>query len=776
MESDKPDQYECIQCPAAKAPVAKMTSESRPPLYVASPPSVATDHQEAVLRERTSGESVTVRRSLFPSRPDAGVSLEIALAAAKARSHFHSRWLNEDNSTSEAPPPVVDTGQAKKHSHPTDACDTSRNSGRVKAVERLQEVPVKQEKVPSSKPPPLPTSDPPKKIVNDVSSKPTIDEPCKVSSEQPPKESVDGPSKVSSEQPSKAFADGPSKVSSEQPSKASSNEPSKVSSEQPSKASADGPLKVPSEQPPKVSVDGPSKDPTIASSKAAPEVTLPLTSIDDQSVNRRANDRPSLPTKPSHFPERPHSLALRSSFQPQATVKIRQTETVVVPEEVGRRPSSLPVVDVNQPKLPQENVDVTVSEDKRAAPVAAPRISRTKRQSKIPQQVPSEDQKPQQSLDGASKPFEVCVEQDDTGHGGRMPVPLKRTSLNSSSTELAAAAAPPKPPRRAVLPEPENEASSANRELEVQGGTVSQTPSAKTVDYPVDLNPFGDDDDKGTVKGLHAAVISSPAVPEVHVVKEKKSLNPFGDSDDELSDNDERLPKQQALPQRRLIPCDWYNKNLNPFSSDSDEEDEGSGHLKTPPEFPGDVEMNKEVPLSEKVEGRSVPRKKRAAPKPPSSGGPKATSESGFATPSPKLTPSGSPKSSGKSRAPKPPSPHPSHSRRHSSSPVSMRHTLSAQEAAQRISNWSDTSSSGVFQTPDSEGSRLSSVSGGSSVNTFGAWKKKKRRAPPLPIPQKRQVSSNMSWMMWQSTLDGSRCLRSSLFFNVLLSSSRKFR
>ncbi|KAK9504550.1 hypothetical protein O3M35_010863 [Rhynocoris fuscipes] len=172
-----------------------------------------------------------------------------------------------------------------------------------------------------------------------------------------------------------------------------------------------------------------------------------------------------------------------------------------------------------------------------------------------------------------------------------------------------------------------------------------------SIEYPDDLNPFGDEEDE-----------EDKIEEEVNQIKEssevKKSTNPFGsDSDDDDEENLENIKESDKLLMNNEQKVSTMHKSpsLNPFGSD-DEDEDGDDAGKKPVPLPRKNLLSPEpVPFPRsRLRGslRSInsfsstcslpsPRKKKPAPQPPSS---------------PSSTLSRSPRPRKLKRAPQPPS------------------------------------------------------------------------------------------------------------------------
>ncbi|XP_073984997.1 MICAL-like protein isoform X3 [Rhodnius prolixus] len=189
-----------------------------------------------------------------------------------------------------------------------------------------------------------------------------------------------------------------------------------------------------------------------------------------------------------------------------------------------------------------------------------------------------------------------------------------------------------------VIDEKNNEENETKPGLEVKPNTdtteipIVVTTTTSTVEYPEDLNPFGnDDEEEEEVDKVKDETMESP----------RKSTNPFGsDSEDE---EEEGLIDQQKNKSKNNTPDNTPSKNinqnvsamhkspsLNPFDSDEEDDDD----VNKPVPFPRKNVLSPEpVPFPRnRLRGslRSInslsstcslpsPRKKKPAPLPPSS-------------------------------------------------------------------------------------------------------------------------------------------------------------
>lgn len=397
---------------------------------------------------------------------------------------------------------------------------------------------------------------------------------------------------------------------------------------------------------------------------------------------RKMGSKPAIPQKPNVIPERPASLRIRAASASDAGDRPRST----TPSAGDDEPPSPAVPDFRD--VPK--------------PVAAPRSNRTGR----PREPPSI------LVDGTPVAVRLSPEK---------PTPKRRSEAAPTDREPPP---PPKPPRRLASPR-----------------RVS-SPPPKTLVYPEDLNPFGDDDEDDAEKEDPST--SCPNVVPGH----GKSLNPFGDSDDDDDDDDDDGSETAATtpvvpsPGRRLIPCDRLR--LDPFASDGDSEveerisnDGGSG-----------VATVAGSGRSRLTEGGI--RKKRPAPLPPSSAG------TGSETSSPRMTPRTSPRFRRHSPAPPRPTSSPRPPRRSSVPPgpsATAAPRASTPVPSPSDGHASDSTTDDSFVTEKtlkeldnlnrSKMGRRGSPLGAdvsSDANTFARWKRKKRPAPLLPVPRRRQI------------------------------------
>lgn len=131
---------------------------------------------------------------------------------------------------------------------------------------------------------------------------------------------------------------------------------------------------------------------------------------------------------------------------------------------------------------------------------------------------------------------QLSVEVNDNEENER-PVPMKRTAKDSSL--------PPTPMRRKNRSPVPTLVDDASKATEIHLSTEMAAPTAeekqpKTTDYPIDLNPFGSDDEEKTQTEDSNAKN-----------KKKDNLNPFDSSDDEvelMKNEKQNSPKNNKTP------------------------------------------------------------------------------------------------------------------------------------------------------------------------------------------------------------------------------------
>ncbi|XP_067013379.2 MICAL-like protein 1 [Anabrus simplex] len=336
--------------------------------------------------------------------------------------------------------------------------------------------------------------------------------------------------------------------------------------------------------------------------------------------------------------------------------------------------------------------------------------------------------------------------------------------------------------------------------VESKGSRQSLSSKGNEIEYPEELNPFGDDDEEEEHQ-MPVSLAVPNTTPGTKSPAKVESTNPFGSSDEDESEcvkeepaappvRSATKPPRPPLPvnrlktlpnQRRVVEAPKVN--LNPFWSEGDEPSSEDDH--------GKVNSSAEkppVPLPRTIKPATTPepsprprhklglglagqfgsatslssvtsssggtarrRKKKPAPPPPNV-------RDMFPVPDPPVS-----VSSGSSRASSPTtsvsghSPHVTPRRRKSrpapppptSTPVPgtppWEQEKSEKDEANRnrqslsaISNMSSpTSTPGDESRPNSMPPQIIP-----NKSTFGQWKRKKGPAPPRPVPQRRQIKA----------------------------------
>jgi len=224
-------------------------------------------------------------------------------------------------------------------------------------------------------------------------------------------------------------------------------------------------------------------------------------------------------------------------------------------------------------------------------------------------------------------------------------------------------------------------------------------------DYPLDMNPFGDDEADGNDANESVS-------EESHLIAKSESLNPFGSD----LESDEETPDSSSCNIPESKPTS--NQSLNPFGSDLDSEDEKPTVSASP---------------TPSIRSTLHSRKKRPAPPPPSQG-----------------TPIPAPRHSLKaSTIASPPSPIQRKSRVTHSAPAETAKRMKDVDNIQRRSQImegmkkSESISSQAQQDQISHPKVVSSSKGHEdepNKSEEGQWRKKKGPAPPRPLPPKRTV------------------------------------
>lgn len=267
----------------------------------------------------------------------------------------------------------------------------------------------------------------------------------------------------------------------------------------------------------------------------------------------------------------------------------------------------------------------------------------------------------------------------------------------------------------------------------------------ETEDYPDDLNPFGDEDDEVINESCTELPKSSEPYPD--------DLNPFGDSDEESSDKEEKNSSE-------------YDESMNPFASDDDDESVSHSEyslsaisritpvpairtsLLTSPSSVKSPVRQHSTPTDSPTGSLRGTLKKRQAPKPPSVRDIFRNESVDFSSPaslqsSPSLSQhslkSPSPKLLKSKPAPPPPPPSPNVlPKTTSSSKVSSNDDLANSKQLKDMDNFRLKSSDSVVSSVRRSTELQSKDHHQAAENR--EWKKKKRPAPPVPIPRRREI------------------------------------
>ncbi|KAI5695028.1 hypothetical protein M8J75_009748 [Diaphorina citri] len=248
--------------------------------------------------------------------------------------------------------------------------------------------------------------------------------------------------------------------------------------------------------------------------------------------------------------------------------------------------------------------------------------------------------------------------------------------------------------------------------------SLSNASSTKDIDYPEELNPFGDDDE------------DSVQEVSLDISRTSESTNPFGEPEDDLD-------------------------RTNPFFSDLEEEEKVE-LKKTPVPTPRKTYLTTPEParrahrppsavggrgsMTSLVSGTSMAsrKKKPAPPPPPSSLGvvspippPVSPRTKKRPPPSPRVsTPSTHPSSGASPTTPTTPSKPPSNTE--NIQPPNSSVKTSTVHRSNNSLNTENTPSGGATSTPAGFTPHKS---------TYGQWRRKKGHAPPVPIPQRRTIA-----------------------------------
>lgn len=234
---------------------------------------------------------------------------------------------------------------------------------------------------------------------------------------------------------------------------------------------------------------------------------------------------------------------------------------------------------------------------------------------------------------------------------------------------------------------------------------------SNTLEYPDELNPFGNDDEENDVS--------------ITVSEHKKSTNPFDSSSDEEE-------VKEDSPKRVLKKIEVPKHQLNPFWSEGEESSDEEIHHQAPPPVPlprklkspqatpepSPLPRNKLKPSTGALGSATslTFRKKKPAPQPPK-----------FQTLQNRKTADVSPVAPKKDDSIPPPLP--------TTAPPSITPPSSLPYTPPTIEK--DNKDSFNRQRQNSESSSIGYTP---HKSTYGQWKRKKGPAPPRPIPQKRTV------------------------------------
>ncbi|XP_039293179.1 titin isoform X2 [Nilaparvata lugens] len=391
----------------------------------------------------------------------------------------------------------------------------------------------------------------------------------------------------------------------------------------------------------------------------------------------------------------------------QSTLDVHQ-DTYVEMKPLTPEPEEV----VQEPIYEEISENSSVHKDEGGSDDFGGKVVEMKATAKIEGEVKADDElgvKPlDDSVEREIKPLDGSVERgikplDDSVERGVKPLvePVERgvkPSLSSSKIEEKSfVITPPKRTRKPPvvvekIQEPEKRISS--------GSMKEQT------DYPVELNPFGDDDEEEEEE------------KNVPAKKESTSLNPFG-SDDEDEEEEEIVPK----------PVERKKKNspapsTNPFGSDDEDEEEESEatsllqpvplprKLKSPPLSPTPKprsfhSRNSSMSSSIGVPVSPSPRKKKPAPPPPP-----LTPKQKKTRPPPPPTKKVGPDSRSVSPTP---------------SAISLSSTFSSPDAQEK-------------SYKDASNRQKQSADYIPHKSVYGTWKRKKAPAPLPPIAHRRPV------------------------------------